>query len=354
MNNRITLAHLTGFDELIDVRTPAEFALDHIPGAHNYPVLSDAERAEVGTVYVQESEFAGRRLGAAYIARNIASHLERHLADRPRDWRPLVYCWRGGKRSGAMHHILRQVGWRAEKLEGGYKAWRQTVHADMALLPGQFRYRVLCGLTGSGKSRVLEKLAALGAQVLDLEACARHRGSLLGSLPDTPQPGQKMFEGLLWTALQCFDPARPVYVEAESKRIGSLRVPPALIEAMWRPGQCIRLASPDSLRTELLRQDYQHFLQQPQLLTARLDFLLELHGHQQLEVWQRQIEQQQWDTFIADLLHRHYDRSYNDSMRRHYADFDTSPEVRLTGLDDASLTLAARQILDLEVRSDMP
>src|SRR6188474_3521832 len=190
-------ATFRSFDAIIDVRSPAEFAEDHVPGALSCPVLDNDERARVGTIYKQTSPYEAKKIGAALVARNIAGHLEAALADKPRGWKPLVYCWRGGQRSAAMAHVLREVGWDAMTLQGGYKAYRRYVVASLAQLPQRINFRVIHGVTGSGKSRLLRALADAGAQVLDLEDLAAHRGSVLGNLPGRPQPSQKMFESLL-------------------------------------------------------------------------------------------------------------------------------------------------------------
>ena len=219
------LSQLTDFDEIIDVRTPAEFADDHIPGAINCPVFSNEERITVGTLYKQVSPFAARKVGAALVAKNIAHHLETRFHDHPKSWKPLIYCWRGGQRSGAMSIILAQVGWAAHKLEGGYKSYRRDVLEKLETLPAQYDYRVVCGATGSGKSRLLAALSEAGAQVLDLEGLAQHRGSILGGLPEQPQPTQKWFETQLVSTLQNFDASRPVFVEAESNKIGRIVCP---------------------------------------------------------------------------------------------------------------------------------
>jgi rhodanese-related sulfurtransferase len=200
------------------VRSPAEYAEDHIPGAISAPVLDDAERAEVGTLYKQVSAFDAKKLGAALLAKNVARHVDSLFRDKDKSWRPLVYCWRGGKRSGAMAHILREIGWRAETIEGGYKAYRRWVVGELETIPEKFAFRVVHGPTGSGKSRLLGALQGAGAQVLDLEALAAHRGSVLGNLPDRPQPSQKMFESLLIDALSALKPSAPVFVEGESKK----------------------------------------------------------------------------------------------------------------------------------------
>src|SRR3989440_7349936 len=203
------------FDSIIDARTPAEYALDHSPGAVPAPGLDDAERAQVGTLYKQVSPFEAKKLGAALIAKNVSRHIESMFKDRPAQWKPLVYCWRGGKRSGAMAHILREIGWDAHTLPGGYREYRRGVVAELERIPERFDFRVIHGPTGSGKSRLLAALARAGAQILDLEELAAHRGSVLGDLPDRPQPSQKWFESLLLHELGGLDAARPVFGEGE-------------------------------------------------------------------------------------------------------------------------------------------
>ena len=180
------------FDEIIDVRTPAEFAEDHIPGSINCPVLDNEQRIEVGTLYKQHSPFEAKKIGAAYVAENIAYHLRHTFQDRNKDWTPLIVCWRGGQRSGSMTLIFRRVGWDAQQLQGGYKDYRQLVIENLAELPRKMSFRVVCGATGSGKSRVLQELAARGEQILDLEDIACHKGSVLGVLPGTDQLPQDL------------------------------------------------------------------------------------------------------------------------------------------------------------------
>jgi tRNA 2-selenouridine synthase len=185
------------FSEVVDVRSPAEFAEDHIPGAINRPVLNDAERERVGTIYKQVNPFEARKLGAALVSRNIARHIDEHFVGKGKDYRPLVYCWRGGQRSGSLALVLNQIGFRVSVLHGGYKTYRGEVMDGLRDLPKRFDFRILAGATGSGKTRVLRALAEAGGQVLDLEAIACHRGSLLGSEPDAPQPAQRWFESQL-------------------------------------------------------------------------------------------------------------------------------------------------------------
>ena len=252
---REALADLGRFDAIVDARSESEFAEDRLPGAINWPSLDDAERIAIGTLYKQVSPFAARKRGAVLVARNVAAHIERHLLDAAHGWTPLVYCWRGGKRSGALATVLDQIGFRVHLLEGGYREYRRAVVAALAELPARFDWRVVCGPTGSGKSRLLAELHEQGAQVLDLEALANHRGSVLGLVPGTSQPSQKEFDSRVWDTLRRLDPARPVFVESESKKVGDLRVPEALIRQM-RVSRCLWLELPLAQRVALLIEDY--------------------------------------------------------------------------------------------------
>ncbi len=336
------------FDEIIDVRSPAEFAEDHVPGAVNCPVLSNEERARVGTLYKQDSPFVAKKLGAALVARNIAAHIETRFLDKPREWKPLVYCWRGGKRSGAMAHVLRQIGWHACTLEGGYKSYRRHVVTELAGLPRRFTYRVVTGATGSGKSRLLEALAAQGAQVLDLEALAAHKGSVLGGLPGEPQPSQKMFESRLLAVLQRLtftEPAftEPVYVEAESRKIGALQVPDALLETM-RASPCLRIEATDAARVAFLIGDYDYFLADPASLKEKLGCLRELQSGEILSRWNALIDNHDWPALVGELLELHYDPLYRRSQGRNYGHFADAPQFETDDLSPAGLIKLAREI----------
>lgn len=334
---------LTSFDAIIDARSPAEFAQDHVPGALSLPVLDDAERARIGTLYQQESPFAAKRLGAALVARNIARHLETALADRPRHWRPLVYCWRGGKRSAAFAHVLREVGWPAQTLEGGYRAYRRGIVEALAGLPAQFAFRVVHGATGSGKSRLLRALAHAGAQVLDLEELAAHRGSVLGDLPDRPQPSQKMFESRLYAALAALDRGRTVYVEGESRKIGQLQVPEALITAM-RASACVRLEADLGARVALLMEEYRHFFAAPDALAAQLDCLAPLHGRARVAAWKALAASGAWPQLVARLLEEHYDPAYRRSAQRNFPRLPEARVLRVPATDDTAFAGLAREL----------
>jgi tRNA 2-selenouridine synthase len=337
--------NFSNFDAIIDARTPAEFAEDHIPGAISAPVLYDVERAEVGTLYKQVSAFEAKKVGGALVAKNVAGHVESLWKDNGKDWRPLVYCWRGGKRSGAMAHILREIGWNAQTLPGGYKAYRKWVVQQLEIVPQQFDFQVVHGPTGSGKSRLLAALARSGAQVLDLETLAAHRGSVLGGLPDRSQPSQKMFESLLLKELSALDEARAVYVEGESKKIGQLQVPEALIARM-RASACVRLETDTETRVTLLLQEYEFFLENQENLYQQLDCLVSLHGRDKVADWKALAGRGAWREFVARLLTEHYDPAYRRSSHLNFARLPEARVVRIASADEAAFLVAANTLLD--------
>jgi tRNA 2-selenouridine synthase len=332
------------YDTIIDCRSPSEYAEDHVPGAISAPVLDDGERATVGTLYKQHSPFEAKKLGASLVAKNVARHVDTLFAGRQPGWRPLVYCWRGGKRSGAMAHILREIGWEAHTLEGGYRRYRQWVVSQLEAMPERLEMRVIHGPTGSGKSRLLAALRKAGAQVLDLESLAAHRGSVLGSLPDHPQPSQKWFESQLLEALCAFDAARPVFVEGESKKIGQLQVPEALIARM-RASRCLRIEAPLEVRVTLLLEEYRHFLADPRSLEAQLDCLADLHGREKIAAWKALAARGAWRELVARLLGEHYDPAYRRSSSKNFSRLPEAQSVRLDSADADAFTGAAGRIL---------
>lgn len=311
------------------------------------PVLNDEERARIGTLYTQVSPFSAKKLGAALIAKNIAHHLENQLNDKPKSWRPLVYCWRGGMRSGGMAHILAQIGWHTSLLIGGYKTYRRSVINALNILPKSLHFCVINGSTGSGKSHLLHALALQGAQVLDLEGLAQHRGSLLGRLPSQPQPSQRLFESRLYNCLNIFDASRPIYIEAESRKVGVLSLPTCLVEQM-RLSSCVTLEVPLQTRIDFLIQDYPHFLDNPDLLTQRLLLLLETHGHKLINEWCELAKQGEWSQLVSELLIKHYDPAYLRSSTISKQNQQVIQSLKLSSLNSISLQQAAKQLIENE------
>jgi tRNA 2-selenouridine synthase len=323
------LTRLAEFSAVIDARSEGEYAEDHLPSAVNWPSLNDAERKIVGTQYKQINAFEAKKQGAAMVARNVAGHIERELLDKPKDWQPLVYCWRGGKRSGSLALILDQIGFKVTLIEGGYKAFRAALVADLPQLSARFHYQVVCGTTGSGKTRFLQALAEQGAQVLDLEALANHRSSVLGLIPGQAQPTQKAFDTRVWTALQAFDPAKPVYIESESKKVGNVVVPESLM-AVMRSSPCLHLYLSEEERVKLLLQDYDFFVRDIEFFCDRLGALSEARGNAVVADWQSRARNGDVAGVVLDLLTKHYDPVYLQSMQRNFEHYGSAQRLAPT------------------------
>ena len=353
------LQQLDSFDTIIDARTEAEYAEDHLPNALNWPTLNNAQRIEVGTLYKQINAFEAKKRGAAMAAINIAGHIHQHVMDKPRDWKPLTYCWRGGKRSGSLSLILSEIGFKVSIIDGGYKAFRAAIVEDIPRLAERLDFRVVCGPTGSGKTRLLQALADLpipkdqegqvapqfAPQVLDLEALANHRSSVLGVLPGTPQPTQKAFDTLVWNALRQFDPSRPVFVESESKKVGNVAVPVALMDKM-RSSPCLNLQLPLEERVALLMEDYDFFVKDTAYFCDRLEALTTARGKVVVQGWQALAQANQCEPVVRELLTLHYDPVYLQSMQRNFKQY---PDAKLIAPEDHSMSAIvklARSLVD--------
>nr|WP_255810297.1 tRNA 2-selenouridine(34) synthase MnmH [Achromobacter sp. ACRQX] len=339
----VSLDRLHDFDEIIDVRTPLEYADDHIPGARNAPVLDNEERARIGTMYKQVSPFEASRAGAAIVARNIARHLETTFADRPQGWRPLIYCWRGGKRSGSMTLMFNMIGWRARQLDGGYKTYRRATLDGLQTLPQPLRFVVLTGPTGSGKTRLLHALRDAGAQTLDLEDLASHRGSLLGALPGAEQPTQKRFDTLLAVRLRELDASQPVFVEAESRKIGAVELPASLLHAMHQ-GDCVEVRASRDDRTRFLQQDYVRLFDTPDWLKAQLQRMVGLHSRETIKGWITLVDEGRREDLARELIDRHYDPAYARSSQSHFVRLAQAVQVDFRP-NDADVVEQARALI---------
>ena len=340
----ITVDALDNYPDIIDARSEGEYAEDFIPGALNHPVLNNEERARVGTLNAEASAFEAKRMGAALVSRNIAAMLELHFAEKPRDWAPLIYCWRGGKRSRSLTLVLREIGFKAVQLEGGYKAYRARVAAELTELPKRFKYVTICGCTGTGKTALLLALRDAGAQVIDLEGLANHKGSLLGESVSAPQPTQKRFDSSLWAALRTLDPTRPVFVESESKKIGLVQMPESMREQM-AAGECVWLDVPIKARVLHLRGEYEHFVNDPVLLMKKLAPLKALRGGDMLARWQALAGAGDIDGVVQSLLVDHYDPLYTAAIERNYPSLSTARRVTIEALTPDALCRAAQAII---------
>lgn len=329
-----------GFDTLIDVRSPAEFAEDHIPGAINLPALSNAQRHEVGTIYTQVSAFDGRKVGAGMVIRNVADHIDGPLMQKDGSWRPLVYCWRGGQRSGVFSTLLSEIGWRSDNIKGGYMTYRRLVKASLYDTPLAHRFVLLDGYTGTAKTEILPRLIARGIQTIDLEGLACHRGSLLGEMPGG-QPPQKAFETALAHALSKLDPARPVVVEAESSKIGRIVLPASVWAAMLAAPRIV-LNVPEAARSAYLAQAYRDVIADPKVVAAKLEPLRRLRGHATVDRWISLSKAGDLVGLSHALMADHYDPSYAKSRR--IDERTVLASIAADTLDDAGQERAADDI----------
>ncbi len=325
---------------ILDVRSPGEYDKGHIPGAINFPLFSNDERAEVGTCYKQQGRDAAVELGLEFTGPKMAGFVKQAKA-LTADGTLRIHCWRGGMRSGSLGWLMETAGLSVTLLEGGYKAFRRDVRQ---VLTRPQPIWIVGGMTGTGKTLILEALHELGEQVLDLEGLANHRGSSYGSLCLPPQPSTEHFENLIASAWPHYDPLRPVWIEAESVQVGRCRVPPEVFEQMER-SPVLEIQRPLTERVAILEVIYGEaeptgLIEATQRIGRRL-------GPQRTQAAVDWIHQGKLGPAIEIVL-EYYDKAYRYDLERRDV---PRHSVDMTGLDAEA---AAQALLNTAQQYPLP
>ena len=332
------------FDEIIDVRSPDEFLVDHIPGALNFPVLDNDQRKKVGTTYKQVNPFEAKKLGAGLIAKNIGDHVVKHFSYKSKNYKPYIYCWRGGQRSKSLATILSAIGWRVALLRGGYKNYRSQVLDGFKNKVKHLSFIILGGVTGVGKTKVLNALQSMGHQVLDLEGLANHKGSLLGGLVDIKQPHQKYFESLIFQKLSSYEPTRPVWIESESHKIGDCSIPPCLWDVL-KSCPVIELSAPTHERVQFLMDEYPHYVDETDKLKNHLKTSKRFVGSGEYKEFELAINKGEIEKAVVILLESYYDPSYKNASKKWFK--IPLGTVTASELNEKSFPVIAQSCIDL-------
>lgn len=331
------------FDTIIDVRSPLEFAEDHIVGAINCPVLSDLERQKVGTIYKKESSFKAKIIGSSLTAKNIAFHIENNFMEKKGSWQPLIYCWRGGQRSKAFSIVLSEVGWRTNQLKGGYKEYRNQVINFLDNIGPKLKITLISGKTGSAKTKILKSIENEGGQILDLEGLANHKGSLLGKIPDLIQPSQKFFESLIFNKIQKLNLKDKIYIEAESSKIGNIHIPKSIWKKMINSPR-IEISANVELRAKFLVSDYDYMCNDPTLINPIIKGLKNRLSKKLFDEWTNLIDRKKWFDLTKSFLENHYDPSYSSNTIKN--DRKVIKKITATSLNNSDIKDIAKRILN--------
>lgn len=331
------------FDTIIDVRSPLEFAEDHIVGAINCPVLSDLERQKVGTIYKKESSFKAKIIGSSLTAKNIAFHIDNNFMEKKGSWQPLIYCWRGGQRSKAFSIVLSEVGWRTNQLKGGYKEYRNQVINFLDNIGPKLKITLISGKTGSAKTKILKSIENEGGQILDLEGLANHKGSLLGKIPDLIQPSQKFFESLIFNKIQKLNLKDKIYIEAESSKIGNIHIPKSIWKKMIKSPR-IEISANVELRAKFLVSDYDYMCNDPTLINPIIKGLKNRLSKKLFDEWTNLIDRKKWFDLTKSFLENHYDPSYSSNTIKN--DRKVIKKITATSLNNSDIKDIAKKILN--------
>ncbi len=316
---------------VLDIRSPREYQKGHFPGAENFPLFSDEERAEVGITYKKKGREKAILKGLQIVGPKLEQMAAQLLEFDPP--KLLLYCWRGGMRSYAVGWLASLLGREVRRLRGGYKKFRQFV---LETFEQKKQIVLLGGFTGSGKTEILKILRERGEQVLDLEGLASHRGSAFGNIGLPPQPPQQLFENRIALLWRKFEPNRPVWIENESRTIGHVAVPDSLWKQMLR-APIISLEMPAPLRVQRLLEDYGHFPKE-ELIDAIRHIQRRL-GPQHAETAIRLLDENKLDECTLLLLRQYYDKTYLYGLQKR------EPPVYTIPTDTADPVQNAEKIL---------
>ncbi|PPR11352.1 MAG: tRNA 2-selenouridine synthase [Alphaproteobacteria bacterium MarineAlpha11_Bin1] len=303
---------------IVDVRSPSEFKEDHIPGSINLPVLSDNEFKKVGTIYKEVSPFDASKIGAALVSKNISTHLGEYFYDKPQTTKFVFYCARGGKRSSSFAQVCSMVGWPTCVIDGGYKAYRKHVTGSIEKLCNGYKFLLIGGKTGTGKTEILNHLEVKGYDVLNLERLAVHRGSLLGAHKDQDQPAQKLFETRIFEKIKTFNDQKTIFAEAESNKIGRVFIPAALWKKM-KAAPIFIIENQNEHRVSFILKEYDPDFLQRKAIPNLLSFIDKKSNAIDTEKLRKLVSEGKWSEFVQEILTSHYDPLYQHAISKRIA-----------------------------------
>ena len=328
---------INSFEKIIDVRSELEFEEDAIPTSENIPVLNNFQRKRVGKIY-KNDPFEARKIGATIIIKNIETFLKKNLLSKSQNI--LIYCWRGGMRSLSLYLILKNIGYKVAIVDKGYKEYRSFINNFFMNELGSIKFKILNGLTGTGKTFFLNKLSN-SFPVIDFEKLAGHKGSILGDIPGISQPTQKQFESRIWYSMFKSQFKKEFWVESESHRIGKLFIPNKLFVKM-KNGKVFNLIIPKTARVNFILKDYKYLLEQKKKLSNSLLILKKFIGEKEFKNLKEQIEKKNYNKFVLNLLDLHYDKVYKriKNYRTAYK------QIKLNSIDNYAFEILLKKLND--------